>query len=277
MKQALISRINLKLLVCYIVAMFSTTAFAQDYPTTGIVYNTSEENALIYDCKKAGEESIECHFTQTRMRKKLTDKEFAKTLEDARDDFKKNGLDTKEIGQSCNSITKLLDAVSGKTKDKESKKILANSMKESKFEVKEYTNVLETGAKACKTRKIEDFMKFIEASNDMDRRTCVASSYTYQQNFQLVQDYKRGPKVWAAKGAPSGPCGIIQASRFVPDKNGGSMFTHWKYVSQKIITNKDGNLFPGAACKDFDEKQYIFDWKSKKYRFVCDYIEFDAL
>lgn len=34
---------------------------------------------------------------------------------------------------------------------------------------------------------------------------------------------------------------------------------------------------PGVACKDLDEEEYVFDWKSKDYTFACDYVRFSPL
>ena len=75
-----------------------------------------------------------------------------------------------------------------------------------------------------------------------------------------------------------GACGIVQLSRFEPERLKSSSGEFWKYIAKKSVTNKQGLFMRGfggdVMCKDLDENEYIYDYKSKTHALGCDYIEF---
>ena len=48
----------------------------------------------------------------------------------------------------------------------------------------------------------------------------------------------------------------------------------WNYVSQKVVTNKNSNEDSLLSCKDLDENEYPYSWKSREIYFRCEYIKF---
>ena len=58
-------------------------AWADDYPTAGLVYHTKENSSLEYHCTKR-DEVLDCEFTQISVRTKAKPEDLAKRLADAK-------------------------------------------------------------------------------------------------------------------------------------------------------------------------------------------------
>ena len=67
--------------------LFTTSAIAEEMPTSGIVYNTKETNSLVYFCEKNRGNTLDCDFTQTRVRKKAKAEDLKTRLDQARKGF----------------------------------------------------------------------------------------------------------------------------------------------------------------------------------------------
>ena len=142
----------------------------------------------------------------------------------------------------------------------------------SDLENKDLVKFVDAVTTACNAKTEESYLNVNRVLFDRDARTCAVSSYTYKQSFRLVLDDVSGARSWVAKGEPSGPCGIVQLSRFEPEKLENLKSIYWKYIAKKAVTNKQGFLMPGMACTKLDEDEYIFDWRSKEHALGCDYI-----
>jgi hypothetical protein len=75
--------------------------------------------------------------------------------------------------------------------------------------------------------------------------------------------------------APTGPCGVVNVSRF--EKDASTKYSFWVYHSKKVVTNPKGEVMPGFACSALDQAEYLFDWRSKEFFMGCAYIEFSPL
>ena len=238
-------------------------------PTTGILYNLKEVKSLIYSCESQNDSILTCEFKQVGVRKKLTDDELSKKrsdkeqaaeyVEECLRDRKQEKTDQKRRKDFLKGIS-MLDSIAKNSKN-ESEAIKATIT-----------------AKAVQSCSEEDMAKLIELNLVEENRTCIVSGgYDFTQSFRLVSD-NSGSNVWTVIGTPSGDCGIVQASRFEPEKLGKTVF--WNYVSRKTITNKKGKTLFGLSeisCKDLDEGEYGYSWKSETYPIRCDEVEFSPL
>jgi hypothetical protein len=46
------------------------------------------------------------------------------------------------------------------------------------------------------------------------------------------------------------------------EKSKDSSIPFWTYTTQKLVTNKKAEIFPGFACSALDEDEYFYDWRS---------------
>ncbi|SEF42553.1 hypothetical protein [Nitrosomonas ureae] len=246
---------------------------ANEAPDKGIVHNTKETNALTYFCEKTRNDLLDCEFTQTRVQKKVKAEELTSQLDQARKLFQSsNEREGKEISQACTDMNEYILVLQG---HKQGQNIIQqekiNSMSE--MEKKDLINLLKISNAYCKSKTLENYLAMARAEFDRRMRTCGVSSNNWKQSFRLIIDEVSGAYTWVAKGEPIGACGVIQLSRFEPEIE-NSKLVAWNYISKKIVTNKRENLFPGMACEDLDENEYVFDWKSREHGLGCDYIDF---
>lgn len=247
-----------------------SSASAEDVPSTGLLYNTKESHSLVYRCQHNDDNSLACDFIQTAVRKKSTQEDLNSKLDRAREEFSGDvGIDA---GQ-CKIANDVVDILEGRK----------NAPREDSFkratdmEKKDVLRMFKGMIEFCKTRAEESFLNMIRIGHEKDVRTCQVTSNTFKQSFEFVQDNLTGAGVWVVRGTPEGPCGIVQLSRFEPERLKDSGFVFWKYVARKVATNPQGTFYPGVSCKGLDEAEYIYDWRSKEHSLGCDYVEFSPL
>ena len=95
---------------------------------------------------------------------------------------------------------------------------------------------------------------------------------TYKQTFQFVNDAVSGEGTWVVISSPTGPCGVINLSRFERAPNTDIPF--WNYVAKKTITNPKGKILGLNSCSVLDEDEYLYTWNSKEHFMGCEIIEF---
>src|SRR5262245_51030585 len=89
--------------------LLADTAMAQEFPTTGQVYNTRENNFLTYDCsKRSGENRIDCKFVQISIRKKAKPEDLEGRISDAKKQFSDQ---VKGLEKTCPFISIYLMAI----------------------------------------------------------------------------------------------------------------------------------------------------------------------
>ena len=257
--------------------LISDNVHANDAPNNGIVYNTKETNAIVYFCEKTHNNFLNCEFTQTRVQKKTKIEALKAELDKARELFQSvDDKEEKELSQACKDINEYSQMLQGhkQVQNKIQQEKISNM---SEMEKKDVINLFKISMAYCDSKTLENYLAMAHAAFDRETRTCTVSSNTWKQSFRIVKDQASGAFTWVAKGEPSGTCGVIQLSRFEPEKLDNSEFLYWNYIAKKVVTNKQGTLFPGMACNDLDENEYTFDWKSKEHGLGCDYIEFSPL
>ncbi len=253
--------------------LWATGVIADETPSSGIVYNTKEIHSLVYFCEKSQDNFLDCEFTQTRVRKKAKAEDLKSRLDEARKEFRTSKELTPEM---CKQQKDFIEILQGRKKapNKEQQDFVKNI---SDMEKKDVLKIMSAITTACDSRTEENYLNVVRVGYDKDARTCVVNSHAYKQSFRLVLDHVSGARSWVAKGEPSGACGIVQLSRFEPERLKDSKFVFWKYVAKKSVTNRQGLFMPGMSCKDLDEDEYIYDWRSKEHALGCDYIEFSPL
>lgn len=264
-------------------------------PVMGILYNTSESSWLTYDCRPPEKNKMECNFSQTSVRMKETANSLEKKIVEAKSQYS-NALKEMEEGANCKEISTILAAFSETTPEDALKLLPKGFITDEKEFVESFHYIKETNdngipeeikrlAKFCEDKSEESYLDLARYEFEKALKTCIISGgYTFTQNFTYVQDYQREIGAWVVEGKPAGPCGAVQLSRFVPVKKSiaDKEYVNWVYVAKKAITNKDGDFFLNMKCKDLDENEYFYDWKTgpktdRLYKKGCEIIEFSPM
>lgn len=123
-------------------------------------------------------------------------------------------------------------------------------------------------ASFCVDRTAENLKAMLWSFHEKAARTCKPMINQFSQTFVQVSE-----TMWVAESSPTGPCGLIQASRFTLPENGfGSL---WEYTAQKMVTNKTGENL-GLACSDLNEEPILYTWNTSNLRSTrigCEFIE----
>jgi hypothetical protein len=269
-------------------AFCSLAIASDDYPSTGIVFNTKEDSSIRYDCIKRQNGILECDFVQTSVRKKSKSGDLSGKIEQAKKQLK-DAIKEISSDKSCESMDLFLKVLRGEISPEmaaeraaegqiSDKSQFVKGMKEAKLS-KRQDLIQDLGAFAefCKTKSQESYLKITRQQHDKDVRTCNVSSFQFKQNFKWVGDYS-GYGAWVVEATPEGPCGVVQLSRFEADRT-SSKFVFWRYVAKKAVTNPNGESnLPGFLCRDFDEDEYLYDWKNERdSKLGCDYVIFSPM
>jgi len=245
-------------------------AQAGDAPTTGMLYNIKETHSIVFRCQQNSSNILDCKFTQIAVRKKAKPEDLSATLGRARESFKSG---EKTSTEDCKMASELVDILEGRKKPPREQGLseITDIQKADHLKEMKAMKIL------CKSNKEEDFLNLVRLGHEKNLRTCLVSSNSFTQSFKLVQDAFSGIGTWVAQGDAEGPCGIVQLTRFEPEKLEISSHVVWKYIARKAVTNPNGVLFPGTLCKNLDETEYTYDWRSKEYSLGCDYLEFSPI
>jgi hypothetical protein len=271
------------------ICVISSAAFAgEEYPTTGIVYNTKEDSSITYDCNKLSSGVLECDLVQTSVRKKAKIKDLPEKLLEA----KKQLPDAiKEIAseESCELTAVILSVLEGKSTPEQAAENAPKGAISDKQQFIKGMNEISASKKDdllasiaalndfCETKSEKSFLNITKIEHEKAIRTCTVSSNPFKQTFKWVEDYS-GKGAWVVDAKPSGSCGIVQLDRFEADVT-NSKLVFWKYIAKKAITNPKGEmLLSGLTCGNLDQDEYPYDWKSERdTKLGCEYIEFSPI
>jgi hypothetical protein len=250
------------------------TSFGQSAPTRGLVHNTEEASSLSYDCTQSGSKLI-CEFVQSSVRKKASAKDLPEALNRARKEA--SGGKKFASDEECKSYSRMIEILAGR--EKAPKPEFLEKMTE--LERRDLASMGNALSNLCKSPSIKAYEDMAKLEHSKKTRSCTVSSMTFKQTFSLVSGPGE-PPVWVTDSRPEGACGIVQLSRFTAEaatSNASLLF--WKYTARKAITNPDAIAFPGfndkVKCGDLDQKEYLYDWRSKEHTLQCDYVEFTVL
>ena len=117
----------------------------------------------------------------------------------------------------------------------------------------------------CVDRTAEKLKAVLWSFHEKAAKTCRPWINQFEQTFVQVS-----AALWVVESSPTGPCGLIQTSRFtLPDDKYGTL---WEYTSQKVITNKTGENM-GLACSELEEVPVLYTWKLGSKRIGCEFID----
>lgn len=241
-----------------------SAAFAGgERPTIGIVYNTVEPSALSYDCHLEGSELV-CEFSQMAVRRLAKPKNENAEMEKALSAYRKK----QEVipKKECQGMQRLVAAIrAGKTPDG----VNPETWKQNKPDkLQQILDSLGPIITFCKSPTEANYLEIMRADFRAKTRTCRVRNHTFEQRFRHFPS----TNTWVVKqDGPEGPCGIVNVSKFEPEK--ASSLTFWHYVAKKVVTNKKGEVLLGT-CSDLDEAEYPHDWRRKSWDMGCQKIEF---
>jgi hypothetical protein len=262
-------RYRFRLVMSVLAAGIWSGALAEDVPRIGLLWNTKEVSSMLYECKQNTDKSLDCEFTQTSVRKNAKPEELDSKLKKAREEFR-GGV--KMSDEDCKWPGEVIDMLEGRKKPPPE----ARFHELSDMERKDMLRMMGAMVEFCKSRTEDNFLNITRLDHDKDSRTCRVSSNPYKQTFRFVSDNLSKNGTWVIQGKPEGPCGFVQLSRFEMDRDNSLKFVNWKYIARRATTNPQGTTLLGLSCKDFDEGEYVYDWRSKVHSIGCDYIEFSV-
>ncbi|UPT93536.1 hypothetical protein J4G48_0029780 [Bradyrhizobium barranii subsp. apii] len=174
-------------------------AQSQEFPSTGMVYNTIDAASIVHRCNLTDKLTMDCEFTQTSIRRKLSADDAAQKLAEAKAEFtaKPTGMSQTECAQ-YETMSMVLQG----------KKAAPNMQGFSKLTGRVKSDLLLITSQFvsfCRDSSIDNWMKIISTSLDRDKRTCLISSNTFNQKFR-----RSDANTWTVVSQPYGPCGIVQ-------------------------------------------------------------------
>lgn len=244
-----------------------TSVLADEVPNIGLLYNTKEAHSMVYRCQQNRGNTLDCEFTQTAVRKKAEPEELNSKLKQAREEFRAG---VKYSADECKTFGQVLDVLEGRKRPPKEEGFRQLTEMEKKDAVESGRAFLAF----CRLKTEESYLNIVRRGHAKDVRTCLVSSHSFKQSFQFVQDSISGTGSWVTRGGPVDACGIVELSRFEPERLKDFEFVFWKYIARKAVTNPQGFFAPGVSCKKLDEGEYVYDWRSKEHSLGCDYIEF---
>ena len=248
------------LLIISCLLFYVFNSYADDYPTLGTVFNTTEINSITYDCSEINSNNVlRCKFIQTSLTKDF--KTLTESLEEAKKEWIKKGEDVFS-NSDCNLFEMIEQVLTGEIEPP--KKDYLDKM--SLIEKKDLLDATQATIVFCDNKNLENLIKIARIQHYKETRTCMIYSSVFELIFAKMDD-----NTWSAVPEAKGNCGIVQLDRF--EKISRSGFTFWNFYSKKAITNPEGveGIF---ACKNLDESEYKYSWNERQVSTTCDYIKF---
>lgn len=249
---------NCKYLVFIFVILFPSLAKGEDNKAAPISFfnmtsqNSGENSALSASCTgNTNSQEFDCEFTQTRVRLRLSNEEYDKSLnkfENEMKEFKKKfNSEIKKFckGMEMNSTVERKILETEKTSPKTAKKM------RDMFSI-------------CSNPTFENFYNFSKQDIEDGKVTCSISSFTPKEKSH----FKRvGPNKWISVDGPSGLCNQVVTIILEKDPKHPSL---WTYTQMRSHTDQ------GPICKDFEVgKPLIYSWQEKRsIEMKCEFIEF---
>lgn len=244
---------------------FTTAALPQDAPSSGIIFNESENISLTYSCTQSNDSRLSCEFVQTSVRLKARAADLPGVLAAAKEQTGKQ-----QDAGGCRILRTLRDVLEGKAlvpKPEALTKITPTQRRD-------LSAMAKAGLAICASPTEANYIAFAKIEHDKSARTCVVSSNTFQQSFKSLPSGKS--KAWVVESSASGDCGAVRLDRFEYEdaKSSVSGIGFWNYIAKKAITNPNGKLMGNLSCSQMDQAEYIYRWKTDERQVSCDYIEF---
>jgi hypothetical protein len=248
--------------------------WADDAPTYGRLDSTTEAASIFYGCQQKRDNSLDCELNLIIVSKRAKPEDLSTRLNQAREEFRRDG--TEWSAEYCKWFTDFVDILEGrKTPPKGyDSKAIAEAQKKLRetadSEKKDLLNWEKANVEFCKSKTEDNWLNLVRLEYEKDSRTCIVTAHTFSDRFRYIRD--SGAGVWVTQSSPQGPCGIVQLSRFEPERRG--KFVFWKYVARATMTNPQGTTLDGKSCKQEQVGEYLYDWRTKEHSLSCEYIDF---
>jgi hypothetical protein len=205
------------------------------------------------------------------VRRKADPKDLQKELQTARTQF---GSGTKLGADECSGAETFLNALrTGNTSGLPDPSFTFRQLNAmSAGEKKATEEIISAMVAYCRAPSEANFLNIAKIGFLKKTRTCIAASNAFKQTFKRVQM----SNTWTSNEGPTGPCGVVNVSRFEPEKGQASGATFFRYITRKIITEPKGQAFT-LQCSDLDQTEYTYDWRSKEHYLQCEFIELSPL
>lgn len=243
--------------------LLSGPALAQDRPTTGIMYNTTDWASIQYDCSIQLSGTLDCAMTQASVRKETSGRTLEEEISKAVASLK---TERPMKPEDCASFEQMGDGIRNPPSDPSAKgykemKALAPRQKD------DLLKMVSTLVDFCKNPTEANARKMTTTTFDRDSRTCKVHTNYFMMKFKRVD----GSSTWTANIGPEGQCGIVTVARMEQDSK---YKTFWNYTQKRVITNPAGTVFGAMKCSQMDQNEYKYQWQSREIFGQCDYIKF---
>jgi hypothetical protein len=263
------------------IAISTAARAAEQYPTSALLKNTVENSALTIQCEKQSDGSLKCNFLQVSVRKEAKASDLKPYLKKNMDRFLKESLKkaNEEGGNKlCSQLSEYLTAIKSGIAPKnwpnfdaaKFQKMLDPANARATNESFKYMEALRDAV--CEPSKVS-VEKALRLGHNKEVKTCRVSSHQFEQLFRFEAESGN----WVHTSTPSGACGKIQIgvlSEYWPF--GKTSIAAWKYVTKKVVTNKNGKDGLFGSCSNWDEEEYTYDIDTQERFLECDYIKFSV-
>lgn len=232
-------------------------------PTTGSLIGQVDGDPMSYECGSPDASGrINCEFIQVLLSPAARDEDLAASIAQIPELLSPT---SKELDEVCGEVrSSLKDAI----KRFEAGEPAADGTPppDDPRDLEQFISLATLVENLCTERTAANVEAFFRFTHERSSKTCRPFINKYDQTFVKVSE-----TMWVVESSPSGPCGLIQASRFTLPDNGLGML--WEYTAQKIITNPAGSTVTGIACSDLDQSTILYTWNSGPQRIDCEFID----
>lgn len=255
--------------IAFLVWLISAPSIAMaDNPWRGTLIGQSNGDILRYSCNELDERTINCEFIQVLLTPKAREEEWPAILEEFRTLFDRDDVSLSEF---CDNIIEpmsqyMADGMPADTSSYGTEQIdMSVFAEQARHEIGFFVEWVGAGQRFCETREFEDLSVVFRLGHEQDMKTCEPFINDYSQRYTRSTENQ-----WVVSEPPSGPCGIINTSKFVREDGDGTL---WRHVASKVITNPEATTTLGLNCSELDESITTYDWNSSRIRLSCEFID----
>jgi hypothetical protein len=243
-----------------VTSVWATGTVAADYPSRGLVSNSS--GSIQYNCSlKSGlADEMSCQMVKVSIRRGADPYEPQAAI----DSFVKSTKDAKPK-DNCEVYSRFVEQFRAfKPADWNSKQFEVNEQQK-QDEIRHWQALFNQ----CKSPSVANATEVVRAVHDKDLRTCTISTHVSSLTFRRV-----GNDTWIANAGPADydPCGSVEMSRF--EKSKLSISDGWAYTIRTTVANPNGESIGEESCKAF-EAEYSYEPLGIDHYARCDYIKFE--
>lgn len=232
-------------------------------PTTGSLIGQVDGDPMSYECGSPDASGrINCEFIQVLLSPAVREEDLAASIAQIPELLSPT---SNELDEVCGELR---SSISDAIKRFEAGEPAADGTPppDDPRDLEQFKNLGTLVENLCNERTAANAEAFFRFTHERSSKTCRPFINKYDQTFVKVSE-----TMWVVESSPTGPCGLIQASRFTLPDDGLGML--WEYTAQKIITNPAGSTVAGISCSDLDQSTILYTWNSGPQRIDCEFID----